>query len=298
MKNTLIVIGGPTAIGKTKIAVRLAKKFKSEIISADARQFYKELNVGVAKPSEDELKSVKHHFISHISIKDRYSVGTYEKEGLKVLNKLFKKHEIVFLCGGSGLYIDALCEGLNKFPKIKKEIQEQTKKDLVTKGLDFLNQELKDFDLETYKKIDKNNPRRVTRAIEVCRSTKKPFSFYLKKTKDKRDFNILFLAITDNRDKIYDRINSRSLKMISNGLIEEAKQLYDYRDYQSLQTIGYQEVFQYLDKKISHLELISAIQQNTRRYAKKQINWFNNPKYIQVNIENKEVIEQLIMNQL
>ena len=298
MKNTLIVIGGPTAIGKTKIAVRLAKKFKSEIISADARQFYKELNVGVAKPSEDELKSVKHHFISHISIKDNYSVGTYEKEGLKVLNKLFKKHEIVFLCGGSGLYIDALCEGLNKFPKIKKETQEQTRKDLVTKGLDFLNQELKDFDLETYKKIDKNNPRRVTRAIEVCRSTKKPYSFYLKKRKEKRDFNILFLAITDNRDKIYDRINSRSLKMISNGLIEEAKQLYDYRDYQSLQTIGYQEVFQYLDKKISHLELINAIQQNTRRYAKKQINWFNNPKYIQVNLENKEVIEQVIMNQL
>tara|TARA_B100001250_G_C19790014_1_gene786036 strand:- start:789 stop:1685 length:897 start_codon:yes stop_codon:yes gene_type:complete len=298
MKNTLIVIGGPTAIGKTKIAVRLAKQFKAEIISADARQFYKELNLGVAKPSKYELKSIKHHFISHISIKDNYSVGMYEKEGLEVVNKLFKKHEIVFLCGGSGLYIDALCEGLNKFPKIKQEIQEQTRKDLVTKGLDFLNRELKDFDLETYKKIDKNNPRRVTRAIEVCRSTKKPYSFYLKKKKDKRDFNILFLGITDNREKIYDRINARSLKMISNGLIEEAQQLYDYRDYQSLQTIGYQEVFQYLDKKISNLELINAIQQNTRRYAKKQINWFKNPKYIQVNLENEEVIEQLIMNQL
>jgi len=298
MNKTLIVIGGPTAIGKTRIAIKLAKEFKSEIISADARQFYKELNIGVAKPSKDELKSIKHHFISHISIKDNYSVGRYEQEGLKLIEKLFKKNEVLFLCGGSGLYIDAICEGLNKFPPIRKEIQEQTRKDLKNKGLAFLIKELEYLDIETYNKIDQNNPRRVTRAIEVCRSAQKPYSFYLKQKKIERKFKVLFIGITDEREKIYTQINERTIKMISNGLIEEAKKLYEYRNYPSLQTIGYKEVFQYLDEKISYIELIDTIQKNTRRYAKKQINWFKNPKYTTVNQSNEDSIKKLILNHL
>ena len=296
MKQTLIVIGGPTAIGKTKISIKLAKQFNSEIISADARQFYKELNVGVAKPSKYELQEVKHHFINHISIKNLYSIGEYEKEALQLIEKLFQKHEILFLCGGSGLYIDALCEGLNKFPEIPQEIREKTRKDLIDKGLNFLNNELKNSDIETYTKIDQHNPRRVIRAIEVCRSSQRPYSFYLKKKKEKRNFNTLFISIKDTREMIYNNINKRVVQMISDGLIEEAKTLYAYKDYPSLQTIGYQEVFEYLDKKTSDLELINRIQQNTRRYAKRQINWFNNPKYIQVKEEYEESISELINN--
>jgi len=298
MKKTLIIIGGPTAIGKTNLAIKLAKQFKSEIISADARQFYKELNIGVAKPSKYQLKSIKHHFINNISIEDSYSVGKYEQEGLQLIDKLFRKYDVLFLCGGSGLYIDALCEGLNKFPTINPNIKEQIDKDLNEKGLDFLNAELKMVDIETYEKIDNKNPRRVIRALEVFRSSKKPYSFYLTKEKEKRNFHKLFIGLTDDRETIYNNINQRVNQMIEDGLIDEVKKLYDYRQYTSLQTIGYQEVFDYLQNLMSHSELISKIQQNTRRYAKKQMNWFNKEKYIQIKPKDEKGILKLIKSQL
>lgn len=298
MKKTLIIIGGPTAIGKTNLAIKLAKQFKSEIISADARQFYKELNIGVAKPSKYQLKSIKHHFINNISIEDSYSVGKYEQEGLQLIDRLFRKYDVLFLCGGSGLYIDALCEGLNKFPTIKPNIKEQIDKDLNEKGLDFLNAELKMVDIETYEKIDNKNPRRVIRALEVFRSSKKPYSFYLTKEKEKRNFHKLFIGLTDDRETIYNNINQRVNQMIEDGLIDEVKKLYDYRQYTSLQTIGYQEVFDYLQNLMSHSELISKIQQNTRRYAKKQMNWFNKEKYIQIKPKDEKGILKLIKSQL
>ena len=297
MKKKLIILGGATAVGKTKLSVKLAKKFKSQIISADSRQFYKELNIGVAKPSKLEIKKVIHHFIGHISIEQSYSVGEYEEDGLKLINRLFKKHNILFLCGGSGLYIDAICEGLNTFPKINKKIKEKINSDLKQKGLDFLNEELKSIDLKTYKKIDKQNSRRVIRALEVYRSSGVPYSFYIKKEKKVRDFKTLFITLTKSRKNLYENINDRVDQMITAGLINEAKKLYRHKHTQGLNTIGYQEIFKYLDKKISLERAINEIKKNTRRYAKRQINWFNKKKYHQFDVDGEEDIIEFIKNQ-
>tara|TARA_B100000945_G_scaffold89081_2_gene69350 strand:+ start:2990 stop:3877 length:888 start_codon:yes stop_codon:yes gene_type:complete len=290
----IVIIGGPTAIGKTNFAIELAKKFNSEIISADSRQFYQELNIGVAKPSKIQLKEVKHHFINNISIKDKYSIGEYEKNALQLTYRLFKKHKTIFVCGGSGLYIDALCEGLHEFPIIDKQVKKKTREDLIKMGIEFLNQELKKNDIETYKKIDKNNPRRITRAIEVYRSSGKPYSYYINKKKKKRSFSTIFINLIDSRENIYNNINKRVDNMIQNGLIDEAKKLYNYKDLQALQTIGYQEVFQYLEKNLTLEKMIAEIKQNTRRYAKKQINWFKHEKYRKFKITEEEKIIDLI----
>ena len=290
----IVIIGGPTAIGKTNFAIELAKKFNSEIISADSRQFYQELNIGVAKPSKIQLKEVKHHFINNISIKNKYSIGEYEKHALQLTDKLFKKHNTLFVCGGSGLYIDALCEGLHEFPLIDKQVKKKTREDLMQMGIEFLNQELKKNDIETYTKIDKNNPRRITRAIEVYRSSGKPYSYYINKKKKKRSFSTIFINLIDSRENIYNNINKRVDNMIQNGLIDEAKKLYDYKDLQALQTIGYQEVFQYLEKNLTLEKMIAEIKQNTRRYAKKQINWFKHEKYLKFKITEEEKIIDLI----
>lgn len=290
----IVIIGGPTAIGKTNFAIELAKKFNSEIISADSRQFYQELNIGVAKPSKMQLKEVKHHFINNISIKNKYSIGEYEKNALQLTYRLFKKHKTIFVCGGSGLYIDALCEGLHEFPVIDKQVKKKTREDLIKMGIEFLNQELKKNDIETYKKIDKNNPRRITRAIEVYRSSGKPYSYYINKKKKKRSFSTIFINLIDSRENIYNNINKRVDNMIQNGLIDEAKKLYNYKDLQALQTIGYQEVFQYLEKHLTLEKMIAEIKQNTRRYAKKQINWFKHEKYLKFKITEEEKIIDLI----
>lgn len=290
----IVIIGGPTAIGKTNFAIELAKKFNSEIISADSRQFYQELNIGVAKPSKMQLKEVKHHFINNISIKNKYSIGEYEKNALQLTYRLFKKHKTIFVCGGSGLYIDALCEGLHEFPVIDKQVKKKTREDLIKMGIEFLNQELKKNDIETYKKIDKNNPRRITRAIEVYRSSGKPYSYYINKKKKKRSFSTIFINLIDSRENIYNNINKRVDNMIQNGLIDEAKKLYNYKDSQALQTIGYQEVFQYLEKHLTLEKMIAEIKQNTRRYAKKQINWFKHEKYLKFKITEEEKIIDLI----
>ena len=288
----IVIIGGPTAIGKTNFAIELAKRFNSEIISADSRQFYQELNIGVAKPSKTQLKEVKHHFINNISIKNKYSIGEYEKNSLQLTYKLFKKHKILFVCGGSGLYINALCEGLHEFPIIDKQVEKKTREDLMKMGIEFLNQELKKNDIETYKKIDKNNPRRIARAIEVYRSSGKPYSYYINKKKKKRSFKTIFISLIDSRETIYNNINKRVDNMIQNGLIDEAKKLYDYKDLQALQTIGYQEVFQYLEKNLTSEKMIAEIKKNTRRYAKKQINWFKHEKYLKFKItEEKKIID-------
>tara|TARA_B100000902_G_C27289387_1_gene906297 strand:- start:243 stop:1136 length:894 start_codon:yes stop_codon:yes gene_type:complete len=288
----LIVIGGPTAVGKTNIAIKLAEKFNSEIISADARQFYKELNIGVAKPTYKQLKKIKHHFISHLSIQQKYSVGQYEHDSLKLFNQLFAKNDILFLCGGSGLYIDAICEGLNEFPEISNNIKEKTNSDFNQKGLDFLIQELKENDIETYHKIDLKNHRRVIRAIEVYRASSTPYSHYINKKKKKRNFSTTYIKLTNNREDIYTCINKRVDMMIKKGLINEAKKLYQYHQLPALKTIGYQEVFSYLEGKISKNNMIEEIKKNTRRYAKRQINWFNKQKYTAFNInDNDKMIE-------
>ena len=292
MKKKLIIIGGPTAIGKTELAIKLAKKWKSEIISSDARQFYKELNIGVSKPSNKELNAVPHHFIGHISINKAYSVGQYEKDVLKKLAELFKKHNVIFVCGGSGLYIQAICDGLNDFPKINNDIKIKLDDDLINKGLEHLTEELKKNDIETYNKVDKKNPRRVLRALGVHRSSGKPYSFYTQQKKNTRDFETIHIALTTKREVLYTRINNRVDEMIKDGLIKEAKKLYLHKDKQALNTIGYQELFQYFNKKISLDKAIDQIKQNTRRYAKRQITWFNKESYSHfISNEEKLIID-------
>jgi len=292
----LIIVGGATGIGKTNLVIRLAQKFKSEILSADSRQFYKELNIGVAKPNKQQLNDIKHHFIGHISIHESYSVGQYEKDGLKLLNQLFKKNDILFLCGGSGLYIDALCEGLNIFPDIKNNIKIKTAKDLKEKGINYLIKELKIVDKNTYDIIDKKNPRRIIRALEVYRSTGIPFSNYKLKKKEKRNFQTLFISLNYNRDLLYQKINRRAEKMMNNGLIDEVRSLYKFKDLKALQTIGYQEVFEYLDGEYDLKKTLEEMKKNTRRYAKRQITWFKKIKYQQYKPNDEEKIIELINN--
>jgi len=298
MKKTLIIIGGPTAIGKTKLAIKLATQFQSEIISSDARQFYKELNIGVAKPSQEELRQVSHHFIGHISIKDTYSVGQYEKDAVMLLNQLFKKHNTLFLCGGSGLYIDALCEGLHAFPEIDKKIKYELNNDLQKHGLEHLIKELHNVDVETYQKIDTKNPRRIMRALEVHRSSGQPYSFYIRKERNKRNFKTLFFTLNTSREVLYQKINHRVDEMIKNGLIQEARTLYDDKDNHALNTIGYQEIFTYFNKQCSLNQAIDEIKKNTRRYAKRQITWFKKDKYRQYSLAEEDAIIQLIQESI
>ena len=297
-KNKLVVLAGPTAIGKTSLSIELAEEFKTEIISADGRQFYKELNIGVAKPSQEELKKIKHHFIGNISIKQNYSIRKYEQEGIQLLNNLFQKYNMLFLCGGSGLYIDAICEGLSHFPEVKDEIRLKLIQEYEEKGIRHLQNKLQKNDIETYKSIDKENPRRLIRALEVCEVSEKPFSYYKKLKKEKRNFQTLFISLTESRDLLYQKINTRTQTMINNGLLEEAKSLYQYKDYQALQTIGYQEMFQHLDNRYSLDKAIDEIKKNSRRYAKRQFTWFKKAKYQQYNINQKEDIKELIKNYL
>jgi len=294
MKKKIIIIGGPTAIGKTALTIKLAKEWKTEIISADARQFYKELNIGVAKPSNKELNTVPHHFIGHISIEKNYSVGQYEQDALTKLSELFKKHNVIFVCGGSGLYIQAICNGLNDFPEINRDVKIKLKYDLINKGLDHLIIELKQNDIETYHKIDKKNPRRVLRALEVYRSSGKPYSFYMKQEKNTRDFEAIYIALTTDRKILYKHINDRVDKMIENGLMKEAKNLYNYKDKQALNAIGYQELFEHFNQKISLDKAIDQIKQNTRRYAKRQITWFNKETYNHFTSNQEELIMDFI----
>lgn len=292
----LVILAGPTAVGKTKLAITLAKQFQSAIISSDSRQLYKELNIGVACPSIDELKQVPHYFIKNISIKEDYSIGQYEKDGLKLLSNLFKQNKILFLCGGSGLYIDALCKGVNQFPIIPKKITTKIYNDLDTKGLEFLVEDLKKNDVSTYNSIDIKNSRRIIRALEVFRTTTIPYSKYISQQIAPREFETLYIALDKPRDTLYDAINRRVNKMMENGLLDEVKSLYKYRNHKALQTIGYQELFKYLDGEILLDNAIEEIKKNSRRYAKRQITWFNKSQYHHFNIDNQQGIVDIIKN--
>ena len=292
----LVILAGPTGVGKTQLAITLAKQFKSSIISSDSRQLYKELNIGVACPSIDELKQVPHYFIKNISIKEDYSIGQYEQDGLKLLSNLFKQNEILFLCGGSGLYIDALCKGVNQFPIIPKKITTKIYNDLDTKGLEFLVEELKKNDVSTYNSIDIKNSRRIIRALEVFRTTKIPYSKYISQQLEPREFKTLYIALDKPRDTLYNAINRRVNKMMENGLLDEVKSLYKYRNHKALQTIGYQELFKYLDGEILLDNAIEEIKKNSRRYAKRQITWFNKSQYHHFNIDNQQGIVDIIKN--
>lgn len=274
-KKYLIVIAGPTAVGKTKTAIELAKILNCEIISADSRQFFKELKIGAAQPSEKELNAVKHYFIGFKSITEYYNVSYFEQDVINILPKLFKKNNIVIMCGGSGLYIDAVCTGIDEMPDFDSELRNKLMSRLGTEGIESLRMELKKLDIVTYNKIDLRNKNRIIRALEMCLLTGKPYSQFLLKTPKSRIFNVIKIALNIDRNELHNKINKRVDLMFETGLENEAKSLYQYKNLNALKTVGYKEIFDYLDNKIEFKQAKELVKRNTRRYARKQISWFN-----------------------
>jgi tRNA dimethylallyltransferase len=273
-KKTLITIVGPTAIGKTSLSILIASHFKTEIISCDSRQFYKEMTLGTAVPEKEELAAVPHHFIQNRSVFEDYNVGAFERDALNVLDRLFKKHNIVVMVGGSGLYVKAVLEGLDDFPKIDPSIRLELKQVLKTEGIIPLQNQLKKLDIITYNTIDKDNPQRVIRALEICIGANLPYSSYTSNSKKKRKFNSIIIGLSGEREKIYERINRRVDQMLENGLIDEAQKLYPNKELNALQTVGYKELFSFFEEKTTKDEAIQEIKKNTRRFAKRQLTWF------------------------
>lgn len=273
-KPLLICVVGATAIGKTALAIKIANAFSTEILSADSRQFFKEMAIGTAVPSTEELSQAKHHFIQNISVVDTYTVGDFERDALAKLDSIFQKKNIAVLVGGSGLYVDAVVKGLDNFPKVDPKIRIELNKDLEQFGITSLQEKLKEVDFESFKTIDIHNPRRVIRALELFIETGKPYSYFLNENKVARPFNTLYIGINAPRETIYDRINKRVDIMIEEGLVDEAKGLLKYRELNALQTVGYRELFQHFDGEITLEEAISEIKKNTRRFAKRQGTWF------------------------
>ena len=276
--KTLIVIAGPTAIGKTAAAIQLAQHFNTVILSADSRQFYKEMFIGTAKPSVDELAAAQHYFIDSHSVSEPFSVGDFEKQALALLDELFKIHHVVILVGGSGLYIKAVCDGFDNIPVADKGIRERLNLELEEKELAYLLEKLKIADPDYFAEVDINNPQRVIRALEVFESTGNPFSSYRVANTNTRPFNIIKIALDMPRELLYDRINQRVDKMVEEGLLDEVRSLISYRQFNALNTVGYSEIFDYLDGKIKLDTAIEKIKQNTRRFAKRQLTWFRKDK--------------------
>lgn len=270
----LIVLTGPTAVGKTKEAINLAKTLNTEIISADSRQFYKELNIGVATPTEEELSEVKHHFIGHISIHNNYNVGLYEKDAIEKIELLFKTHDTLVLTGGSGMYIDVVCNGIDSLPDVDIGIRNELNRVFKEEGISVLQEELREKDIEYYNIVDTKNHIRLIRALEVIRQTGKTFSFYRTNQKTQRDFQIIKFALQRDRAELIERIDKRVDLMIEEGLLEEAKEVYPYKNLSALNTVGYKELFKYFDNQISFQQAIEDVKTNTRRYAKRQMTWF------------------------
>jgi tRNA dimethylallyltransferase len=273
-KNFLITIVGPTAIGKTALSIQLAKHFKADIISCDSRQFYKEMRIGTAVPEPEELAAAKHHFIQNRSIFEDYNVGSFERDTLSKLDELFKENPVQIMVGGSGLYVDAVLKGLDYFPEVDPKIREELTEELATKGLENLQEKLKELDLETYNTIEIENPKRVTRALEICIGSGIPYSTFKNKPKAPRNFTSIKVGLNADREIIYARINQRVDIMIKNGLLEEAKELYKHKGLNALQTVGYRELFFYFNEDFTKEFAISEIKKNTRRFAKRQLTWF------------------------
>ena len=279
IKN-LIVIAGPTAIGKTALSVSIAKAFNCPVISADSRQFFRELSIGTAKPAVSEMQGVSHYFIDSHSITDNFNVGKYENEVLVLLEKLFETTEKIILTGGSGLYIDAICKGFDELPEADAETRNKINSILKSKGIEGLQELLKELDLNYYNKVDLQNPQRISRALEVCLTTGAPYSTLRKGKIKKRDFNIIKIGLNTSRDILYGRINQRVDEMMANGLLNEVESLLPYKHLNSLQTVGYKELFDYLENKTDLKNAIELIKQNTRRYAKRQLTWFHRDEEI------------------
>jgi tRNA dimethylallyltransferase len=279
MANYLIAVVGATAIGKTALSIKLAQHFKAEIISCDSRQFFKEMHIGTAVPSQEELNAATHHFIQHISIFEGYNVGQFERDAIAKLDELFAKHNIVIMVGGSGLYVDAVVKGLDDFPKVDPSIREHLNQQLEEKGIAYLQAQLKELDPVYYERVALENPHRLIRALEICIGSGKPYSSFLKEATATRNFTTIKVGLTAERSIMYDRINRRVEIMMREGLLEEAKALYPHKELNALQTVGYRELFQYFDGTISLDLAVSEIQKNTRRFAKRQVTWFKRDEH-------------------
>lgn len=296
MSKTIISIVGPTGIGKTALSLKLAEHFQTEIISADSRQFFREIPIGTAAPTFEELNRIKHHFIHHKSILEPYNVGDYEKEVLDCISKLHSRHDVIIVVGGSGLYINAIVKGLDKFPTVDPEIRKTLNSIFKSEGIGGLQKELQLLDPISYDHIDLNNPHRVIRALEICRGTGQPFSRFLNQKKQNRSFDTISIGLTAPRELVYDRINRRVDQMMTNGLLEEVVSVYRYKNLNALNTVGYKELFNYLDGQCSLEEAISEIKKNSRRFAKRQYTWFN--KQSDIKWFNHEDDNNIIVNYL
>jgi tRNA dimethylallyltransferase len=300
--NFLITIIGPTAIGKTALSITLAQHFGCDIISCDSRQFFKEMKIGTAVPNEQELKEANHHFIQHKSIFKSYNVGDFEREALLKLDELFEKNNIQIMVGGSGLYVDAILKGFDDFPDIQPSIREEIKTEYESKGLDFLQEKLKELDPIYFEKLSSENPQtlqnpqRMMRFAEVCLGTGKPYSSFLNQKKNKRNFTSIIIGLEADREIMYERINQRVDLMLLEGLVEEAKKLYPNKQLNALQTVGYRELFDYFDGKTSLEYAVEEIKKNTRRFAKRQLTWFKrteNVNWFDYSSDRKEIISTI-----
>ena len=300
MKKKLITISGQTASGKTNLSIRLAQNLNCSIISCDSRQFYKEMSIGTAVPSKLELSKANHYFIHHKSVKDNYTVGDFQNDALKLIKNLFKKDDFIILTGGSGMYMDAIVNGIDKFPKIKLGVRELLNEKYNSRGILFLKNKLKELDPEYHDIVDVNNHRRLIRALEVCISTGKPYSSFLNKKNKKYDFESVNFCIKVDRELLYKKINYRVDKMISDGLIKEAKTLLKFKDLNPLNTVGYKELFEHFKGNLTKSQAIEKIKQNTRRYAKRQMTWLKNKNliWIENNVEIDEIKRFINSNNL
>jgi len=293
--KNLIYIGGPTAVGKSAIAIEIAKYFSTEIISCDSRQFYKEMAIGTAVPSKDQLNEINHHFIQDRSIINHFPVGEYEREAIKIINKLFEKTNILILVGGSGLYANSILYGLDSIPKIKKITIDKVNKTYEEMGLKHIQNLLKKIDFEYYNKVDLNNHRRIIRALTVSMETKNPYSSFLNNTNQERNFIEHVYIINEDRDRLYNKINNRVDQMLENGLENEAKSLIKLNHLKALQTLGYKEWIPYWKGNCNKIDVINEIKRNSRRYAKRQLTWFKKYKSAKW-MEPNESINSIIKN--
>lgn len=273
-QKTLIVVVGPTAIGKTALAIQLAQFFNTEIISADSRQFFKEMSIGTAKPSAEELAAAPHHFIGSHTVTQLFSTGDFEVEALALMEQLFTQHDVLVMAGGSGLYVNAICNGLDDMPEIDMTIRAKLNDLFACEGIAPIKAQLEAVDPEYFAKVDQANPQRMIRGLEVVLSTGQKLSSFLTAQKKERPFNIIKIGLNTDREKLYAGINHRVDLMLANGLVDEVKRLTPYRNYNALNTVGYSEIFDYLDGNVSLVEASEKIKQNTRRFAKRQITWF------------------------
>jgi tRNA dimethylallyltransferase len=293
----LVTISGPTAVGKTSFAVALAKQLGCPILSSDARQFYKEMQVGTAVPSTEEQQGVPHYFIQHKSIHEPYTVGDFERDAIKLLEDLFKKHDVVILVGGSNLYTDAVVNGLDVFPEVPEEIKHHWQQAFEQKGIEFLQNEIQRLDPSYHSSVDLQNHVRLLRALGVCTASGKPYSSFLGQPKRARNFDVVSIEITISREKLYSRINSRVDIMIAKGLVEEVQRLLSHKNLNALQTVGYRELFPYLEEKLPLEACIENIKKNTRRFAKRQLTWLRNHP-CEYQIPNNTLVDDALLKKL